>query len=707
MKKICLIVIFIVFPFIITHAQVGIGTPSPNGALDITSTTDGFLIPRIALTNTITATVTTPTISELVYNTANINDVTAGFYYWDGSIWVRLATSVTNGWSLLGNASTTGSNYIGTSDAVALKISTSATERIRVLANGQVIINNTAAPFAADRFSVYNTTATDTAINGYSTSSGNGVYGQNTGDGNGVWGDAFGNLGWGVYGNMSSTNGTGVVGYASGTGSDGVYGEATQSGRSGVWGVNNNVSSGFGVYGIANGTAGYGVIGTSTGSSGTGVYGQQTQSSRPGVLGVNNNTTGFGVQGTTAGATGYGVYGTGSTGYGVVGSTTGTTGYGVMGSATGTSGIGVYGIANQANRYGVYGVNNAAGGIGVVGVTTSSTGYGLYGSSAGNGTYGISSSATAFGIIGQNSSATGTGILGAGNNLGGFYSGNGSGGAFTGTTYGSVNYGITTASGIGIAAAGNNAAITIFDGNGAGGAFSGNQWGVTSIAKITGAANDATNRGVLAGSYISGGSITDNVYVGARIAGVNYKILGTGGGSVSTTMKTSQGERILFAPEAPENWFFDVGEVTLVNGSAKVQLDPVFVETISDSKPFKVFVQGGENTLGSIRITRNQKEKSFLVEDLGGPSNGVVQYNIYAIWKGKENLRLPELKEENKPKPITIESQKITQEQQKISAKNTTIAPNNPSPEIDLEANSVSQKTKLQNRASRTENPKK
>ena len=70
--------------------QVGIGTTDPQAALDIVSTTEGVLIPRIALTNTSTATVATPTESELVYNTATVNDVTPGFYYWDGSQWMSL-----------------------------------------------------------------------------------------------------------------------------------------------------------------------------------------------------------------------------------------------------------------------------------------------------------------------------------------------------------------------------------------------------------------------------------------------------------------------------------------------------------------------------------------------------------------------------------------------------------------------------------------
>ena len=109
--------IIIVFLFtIIGQAQVGIGTTSPEGALDITSTTDGLLIPRVALTITTSALpLISPTISELVYNYATIADVTPGYYYWNGSIWVRLAAGVTTDWSVLGNTGIVdGTNFIGT-----------------------------------------------------------------------------------------------------------------------------------------------------------------------------------------------------------------------------------------------------------------------------------------------------------------------------------------------------------------------------------------------------------------------------------------------------------------------------------------------------------------------------------------------------------------------------------------------------------------
>lgn len=75
--------------------SVGIGTTSPKGVLDVTSDTNGILIPRVALTATTTqAPVVDPQggtlqTSTLVYNTATASDVYPGFYFWNGSNWVR------------------------------------------------------------------------------------------------------------------------------------------------------------------------------------------------------------------------------------------------------------------------------------------------------------------------------------------------------------------------------------------------------------------------------------------------------------------------------------------------------------------------------------------------------------------------------------------------------------------------------------------
>lgn len=120
----------LIFLIQMSYSQVGIGTITPEGALDIVSTNDGLLIPRVALTNTTTSTITTPIKSELVYNTATSGDVTPGYYYWETTTtvasdrWIRLVTSGDN-WSTTGNSGTSpGTNFIGTTDAQDFRIKT-------------------------------------------------------------------------------------------------------------------------------------------------------------------------------------------------------------------------------------------------------------------------------------------------------------------------------------------------------------------------------------------------------------------------------------------------------------------------------------------------------------------------------------------------------------------------------------------------------
>ncbi len=84
--------------------------PVTSSMLDVSATDKGVLIPRLALTQTtLSNPITSPATSLLVYNTASINDVTPGYYYWNGSIWIRFANG--NGGV---NCNTT--NYIIKSD---------------------------------------------------------------------------------------------------------------------------------------------------------------------------------------------------------------------------------------------------------------------------------------------------------------------------------------------------------------------------------------------------------------------------------------------------------------------------------------------------------------------------------------------------------------------------------------------------------------
>mgnify|MGYP000020562083 CR=1 FL=1 len=74
-------------------AQVGVGTTTPNAdaQLDVVSTSKGLLIPRLSLTGTANvAPLSAHVAGMLVYNSATAGDVTPGFYYNDGTKWVRV-----------------------------------------------------------------------------------------------------------------------------------------------------------------------------------------------------------------------------------------------------------------------------------------------------------------------------------------------------------------------------------------------------------------------------------------------------------------------------------------------------------------------------------------------------------------------------------------------------------------------------------------
>lgn len=73
-------------------------TRQASAALEVYSTNQGFLAPRVTLASTADAATVTgvePT-GLMVYNTATAGDVTPGYYYWTGSAWNRLHNGTTN-----------------------------------------------------------------------------------------------------------------------------------------------------------------------------------------------------------------------------------------------------------------------------------------------------------------------------------------------------------------------------------------------------------------------------------------------------------------------------------------------------------------------------------------------------------------------------------------------------------------------------------
>ncbi|MEY3422451.1 MAG: hypothetical protein RIR48_2768 [Bacteroidota bacterium] len=67
---------------------------NPNSILELESTNQGLLMPRVALDSTANAAPLTAHIAGMtVYNTATVKNVTPGYYYNDGTKWVRALTS--------------------------------------------------------------------------------------------------------------------------------------------------------------------------------------------------------------------------------------------------------------------------------------------------------------------------------------------------------------------------------------------------------------------------------------------------------------------------------------------------------------------------------------------------------------------------------------------------------------------------------------
>ncbi|WP_264560500.1 beta strand repeat-containing protein [Flavobacterium sp. N2270] len=293
----------------IVSGQVGVGTTTPAGALDITSTTTGFVPPRVALTalnaqapivNPQTGVIPNGTI---VYNTATAgtapNIVTPGLYYWLTNRWIAFAgASGGLDWSLIGNTATTaGTNFLGTTDAQGLHFKTNNVERGRFGATGR--------------------------------------YGLNLNDQ--TWAQFF------SYSNDNTIDA--AVGYSDADGGRGLYGRSTGASSLGILGTNDN--DGIGIQGQASGTNGVGTVGFAGGNNAMGIFG------------VANGTNGRGVNGQSSGADALGV-----AGFVSAAGTATTTPIAIYGSATGVSSIGVFGTANGANAtnsaFGIYGsVNNA------------------------------------------------------------------------------------------------------------------------------------------------------------------------------------------------------------------------------------------------------------------------------------------------------------------------------------------------------------
>lgn len=106
-------------------------------------------------------------------------------------------------------------------------------------------------------------------------------------------------------------------------------------------------------------------------------------------------------------------------------------------------------------------------------------------------------------------------------------------------------------------------------------------------------------------------------------------------GSKNRVVNTSQGKVRIAAYETTEPYFGDIGETrTDENGQARIDIDPLFAETVNTSCPYQVFLQPYCD--GDFYITE-RKNNYFVVN---GTPNGTFGYEIKARQKGYEKTRL-------------------------------------------------------------------
>ncbi len=297
-------------------AQVAINTdnsaPDASAMLDVKSTTSGLLIPRMTAVDR--DNIASPATGLTVYVTDDNS-----FYYFDGTNWVRLQESGKS-WLLAGNAGTSGTEFLGTTDAQPLIFKTNNVERMQINTNGAVGVN--VAPI--DFFQFY-TEANDKDYVGIFNSTR-----TNSDD-------------YGVVGVVANTDYYGIGGGFQG-GYYGVQGIVLPLGNNDYYGVQGYVSGGAGSnYGLESYVKG---DGTNVGNLNS-VYD-----------GGSGNATNFGtLNSLTDGTTNYGSYAniTGNgTNYGFYASLSGTgTNYGYYGAFDVNQGNGSVAYFDNRNDTGV------------------------------------------------------------------------------------------------------------------------------------------------------------------------------------------------------------------------------------------------------------------------------------------------------------------------------------------------------------------
>ncbi len=474
----------------------------------------------------------------------------------------------------------------------------------------------------------------------------------------GLWGTSWSTSGTGVYGLATATTGqtNGVFGLSDSQSGRGVFGfaPATAGTTYGVWGLALS-TDGRAVYGLTDATTGVtcGVSGESASGDGTGVHGFASASSgyAVGVWGESSSTYGDGVHGRASATSGlaFGVYGESfsTEGKGVFGLASAAAGStcGVWGKSTSADGRGVLGLASTTWGWnaGVYGETSSTAGDGVHGMATATTGFAYGGyfrtaSMSGRAVFGraLATTGACYGVYGETASTDGAGVRGVATPTVG-YTTTGVWGE-TPSRSGTGVVGWASAS-PGTTACGVIGRTYAQFGDGVAGYASGQGAGVYGGCSESGAEGvigyNGTTTGTGQGVYGVVGSP-----VGTSRVGVYYSGGLAGTGTKSCVVNTSQGPTMLYCQESPECWFEDFGEGILVGGRAHVDLDALYLETVTidAANPMKVFVQLGGACEG-VYVERGRRGFD-VVELQDGTSSVPFVYRVVAKRRDFEAPRM-------------------------------------------------------------------
>jgi hypothetical protein len=159
------------------------------------------------------------------------------------------------------------------------------------------------------------------------------------------------------------------------------------------------------------------------------------------------------------------------------------------------------------------------------------------------------------------------------------------------------------------------------------------------------------------GASSGGGYFCNSSGYYARLAYSSYALYGSGSsyvsGSKSALVQTEDhGWRAVYSMESPEIWFEDFGEGRLVDGRCRVELDPVFLQTVTidGQNPMRVYANASSGEAIGLGIVKGTTGFEAV-----GPegSNATFDWRVVAKRSGYEDVRLADMTSVVEESPVT------------------------------------------------------